>query len=365
MTPKRAAPFKLDERSSEPPVLHDIASSSWEHPADRAALETLKAIPAIDQLLEKCTGFLGERGTRALFQANAVRVGPAQFPILHRLFADARSTLDWRDDVDLFVSQNPGFNAGAYGIERPFIVLHSATVDRLDEPELRVLLGHELGHIISGNTLYRTMLQLMLMGGFRHLPFLAGSALLPIRLSMLEWSRSSELSCDRAGLLVAHDRDDALRLLMKSAGGTLGGQHVMSLEAYKEQVADYELADGIEGAFKLLKLLDQAHPFHTMRAAELMRWSQGPDYAAIRRGEYTRRSERPAWVNPIPDLGSAAEHAKNLASELSSSTQKVAGQASSYARRVMGDALTAARNTAANLGTRRAPKSSNDDEPES
>ena len=174
-------------------MLHDIAPSSWEHPADRAALQAVKAIPAIDQLLDRCLNFLGERGIRSLFQANAVRVGAAQFPVLHRLFADAKATLDWHEDVELFVSQKPGFNAGAYGVERPFIVLHSATIERLDEPELRVLLGHELGHIMSGNIIYRTMLELMLMGGFRHLPFLSGSALLPIRLSLLEWSRASEL----------------------------------------------------------------------------------------------------------------------------------------------------------------------------
>jgi Zn-dependent protease with chaperone function len=53
---------------------------------------------------------------------------------------------------------------------------------------------------MSGHALYRTRLQLMLRVGFRHLPFLAGFALLPIRLALLEWSRTSELSCDRAGL---------------------------------------------------------------------------------------------------------------------------------------------------------------------
>lgn len=357
----------LAERSGEPPILHDIAASSWEHPADRAALQALRVVPGLEPLLEKCIGFLGERGIRSLFQANAVRVGPSQFPVLHRLFADAKSTLDWHDDVDLFVSQSPGFNAGAYGVERPFIVLHSATVERLDEPEIRVLLGHELGHIMSGNVLYRTMLQLMLIDGFRHLPFLAGSALLPIRLSLLEWSRASELSCDRAGLLVAHGRDDALRLLMKSAGGAIEGSHFMSIEAYKEQVADYEFADGIEGAFKLLKLLDQAHPLHTMRAAELSRWSQGPEVACIRRGEYRRRSTQSAGVSSIAELcsspGESVDHARHLASGPSSSIQKVAGPVSGYARRATGDAHTPARKAAAHRGTRLTRQEPSDDDP--
>lgn len=346
----------LAERPGAPPILHDIASSSWEHPADRAALQTLKAIPAVDQVLEKFIGFYGERNIRMLFQANAVRVGPSQFPIIHRLFGEAKATLDWREDVELFVSQHPVFNAGACGVERPFIVLHTGLVERLDEPELRVLLGHELGHIMSGHALYRTLLNLMLQMGFRHLPFLAGVAVLPIRLALLEWSRTSELSCDRAGLLVAPDPDDALRLLMKAAAGTTLGRHALNLEAYKAQVADFQLLDGVDGAFKLLALLKHTHPFFTVRAAELMRWGASPACQAIRRGEYRRRSEQPGWVNPVPDIGGAAEHyanqAKTFATELTSSTQKVAGQASTYARRVMGGALAAVRDTAATLSTR-------------
>lgn len=99
-----------------------------------------------------------------------------------------------------------------------------------------------------------------------------------------------------------------------------------------------------------------------------MRWGASPECQAIRRGEYRRRSEQPGWVNPVPDLGGAAEHyasqAKSFATELSSSTQKVAGQASSYARRVMGGALTAVRDTAANLSTRMAERDPKDDEPD-
>lgn len=297
-----------------------------------------------------------------------MRVGPAQFPIIHRLFDEAKATLDWHEDVEFFVSQSPLFDAGAFGVERPFIVLRTGLVERLDDPELRVLLGHELGHIMSGHALYRTMLNLMLDVGSRHLPFLAGVAVLPIQHALREWSRTSELSCDRAGFLVAHHPDDALRLLMKAAAGTMPGNHTLNVEAYKAQVADFELLDGVDGAFKRLALLKNTHPFHSVRAAELLRWGASAEYQAIRRGEYRRRSEQPGWVNPVPDIGGAAEHyahqAKHLATELSSSTQKAAGQASTYARRMMGGALIAVRDGAAKLSTRLAEKEPKGDEPE-
>ena len=52
-------------------VLTQIAPVSWEHPADRAALQSLRSIPGFDQVVKKIYGFIGERGVRLLFQADA------------------------------------------------------------------------------------------------------------------------------------------------------------------------------------------------------------------------------------------------------------------------------------------------------
>jgi hypothetical protein len=42
-------------------VLTGIAPVAWEHPADRAALQTLRAIPGLDELVRRVMSFLGER----------------------------------------------------------------------------------------------------------------------------------------------------------------------------------------------------------------------------------------------------------------------------------------------------------------
>src|SRR5439155_48904 len=63
-------------------ILTQIAPVAWEHPADRAALQTLRSVPGFDEVVRKIYGFFGERGIRRLFQADAVRVGPTQLPLL-------------------------------------------------------------------------------------------------------------------------------------------------------------------------------------------------------------------------------------------------------------------------------------------
>src|SRR5438067_7513309 len=199
--------------------LTPIAPVSWEHAAERGALQTLRSVPGFDEVVKKIVGFFGERGIRLLFQANAVRVGPTQFPRMNQLYTDVLTTMDWPDRPELFVSQTPFVNAGAFGVERPFIVINSGALKLLDDDEMRTLLGHELGHVMSGHALYHTLLVLIVNVGLGFLPFLAGMVLLPIQLALLEWYRKSELSSDRAGLLASQDPTASMRMFLKMAGG--------------------------------------------------------------------------------------------------------------------------------------------------
>ena len=288
-------------------VLTQIAAVSWEHPADRAALQSLRAIPGFDQVVRKVYGFIGERGVHLLFQADAVRVGPNQFPRLNELYTDVLTSMDWEPRPDLFVSQTPFVNAGAYGMERPFIVINSGALKLLDDDEMRTLLGHELGHVMSGHALYVTILILILNFSFSTLPFLAGIALLPIRIALLEWFRKSELSSDRAGLLAVQDPHAAMRMHLKMAGG--GDMKQMNLDAFLVQAKEYEESGGaLDRIFQILNTLDRTHPFSTLRAAELQRWIEAGHYERILGGEYTRRGPD-AENRPIDkDIDEAREH---------------------------------------------------------
>src|SRR5215207_2034599 len=107
-------------------ILHEIDPRSWEHPADRAALNALRMVPAFDDVLKALFGFFGEKPVRLAFQANAVRCSPTQFPRVHRLYERAARALDAPAVYPVYVSQTPFVNAGAYGMERPFIIVNSA-----------------------------------------------------------------------------------------------------------------------------------------------------------------------------------------------------------------------------------------------
>jgi Zn-dependent protease with chaperone function len=270
--------------------LTQISSRAWEHPADRAALNTLRAIPGFDEVVRKIAGFFGERGVRQLFLANAVRVDARQRPQLNARFTEVLETLDWPTRPQLYVTQTPFVNAGAVGFEEPFIVINSATLATLNEEEQRFILAHELGHIMSGHTTYRTIAIIVITFGLSNLPFLAGMALLPFQLALMEWYRMSEMSCDRAGLLGTQDLNVAMGSFMKLAGGTPPAGDEASLEAFMEQAAEYETGGNAwDTVLKLLNTAFREHPFNTVRAAELLRWQETGAYDTILSGTYTRR----------------------------------------------------------------------------
>jgi len=270
--------------------LSQISPVAWEHPADRAALNSLRALPGFDEVVRKVMGMIGERGVRQLFTANAVRIGPRQRPKLDALLTEVLETMDWPERPELYVSQTPVANAMAVGFQKPFIVVNSGAIEILDRDEQRVILGHELGHIISGHPTYTTLALIILNIGFGNIPGL-GLITLPIQLALLEWYRKAELSADRAGLLATQDPRSSMQLFMRFAGGPPLDDET-SLEEFMLQAEEYESGgNAIDGIFKVLNVAFRTHPFNTVRAGELQRWIRDGSYDRIIAGDYPRRGD--------------------------------------------------------------------------
>lgn len=218
-----------------------ISSRAYEHPADRSALVALRSLSGFDVVLRKLSGLVNERSLRLMFLGGTVRVGEDQFRHIHDMVRDACYILDMPEVPELYVRQDPTPNAMALGSDHPFIVLNTGLIDLLDEEELRFVVGHEVGHILSGHAVYQTMMQILLQLGSRlaWLP-LGNVGIAAIIIGLREWFRKAELSSDRAGLLVGQDVDAAKRVNMKLAGGTKLGE--MSSEAFLQQAREYDAA---------------------------------------------------------------------------------------------------------------------------
>ena len=314
----------MPEQARATRILTDIDPRSWEHPADRAALNALRKIPVFDEVVRKLFGAMTERGFRLMFLANAVKVSSTQHPRLHEIWGEVHRTLDAPGQYPLYVAQSPTYNAAAWGMDKPFVIVHSELLRDFTEDEVRFVLGHEMGHVMSGHALYNTMLQLLLwmvnmVGGG-----IVGLAALPVLYALLEWSRKAELSCDRAGLLAVQAPEPGLSTMLKFAGGTFTETN---LAAFIEQAEEYrgqnELSDQV---FKVMNLLRFTHPFPVIRVAEMRNWFESGAYERIMAGDYRRRSD------PEP---SYRDDVQEAAKSYSDSAKEAFGDAADKARKMV------------------------------
>jgi Zn-dependent protease with chaperone function len=267
----------------------NISSKAYEHPADRAATAALKAVPMLDTVVRKLIEWRYERALRQMFLGNAIKVGERQLPELWAAHTGVSRILDM-EVYDLYVTSGVRGGALAIGSGQPMIVVDSELFQWMGPGEQRVVVAHELGHILSDHVMYMTALEILLsVSG--PLPYFLGIPFRAVRAVLLEWYRAAELSCDRAATLAVRDPRIVCRTLMVLAAGMPADQ--LNLDAFMQQAMEYESWDDpSDRVRRFFNEIGQSHPYSVRRVSEVMKWVQAGEYDRIVRGEYRRRDEQ-------------------------------------------------------------------------
>src|SRR5690349_10807068 len=125
----------------------DLDPHAYIHPLDSQALSALSAHPGIDTMLKRLIELTGGSYLRVMANANAVKVGPAQYPDLDAKLDVVCCTLGV-PKPDLYVTVTDpifgtgvGFNAMTTGVENPLIIGYSTLLERLDDREILAVLA--------------------------------------------------------------------------------------------------------------------------------------------------------------------------------------------------------------------------------
>jgi Zn-dependent protease with chaperone function len=267
----------------------NLSSKAYEHPADRAATAALKSIPMLDTVVRKLIEWRYERALRQFYLGNSVKVGEHQLPELWAAHTGVCTVLDMPEIYDLYVTSGVLGGAQAIGSEKPIVVIDSMLLQRLGPGEQRVIVAHEVGHILSDHVIYMTALNILLSVG-SGLPFFLGIPFRAVRAVLLEWYRAAELSCDRASTLAVRDPRIVCRTLMVTAGAMPVDE--LDLDAFMAQAMEYESWDDpSDRVRRFFNEIGQSHTYAVRRVAEVMRWVQGGEYDRIVRGEYRTRDQ--------------------------------------------------------------------------
>jgi Zn-dependent protease with chaperone function len=274
--------------------LKGIEPVAFQHPLDRQATEQMKKVKGFDLFMGKFIEYGFERIIYVLNIASSVRVGPRQFPKLHDMLQKACAVLDM-PEPELYVSQGD-VNAFTFGANNPCIMLQTGLLDLMDDDEVMAVIAHELGHIKCRHVLYKSMAGAIGAAGevVGDVTLgIGGLLMLPIEMALKAWDRRSELSADRASLLVMQEARPCITMLMKLAGGSARMVAEMDPEEFLNQVRAYgEDMDRstTDRVYRFMAgMYKGTHPFVIERAKALNDWIDSPEFEQILAGNYARR----------------------------------------------------------------------------
>ncbi len=272
----------------------NISHDAFMAETDKKALEALKKVPLLPQVIKKFYEIGADRWLYCWNMATSVRCGPKQFGTLDAILDECCEVLDM-PKPELYVTSNPFPNAHTGGVERPYITIRSSIIDTLDDEQMYHLIGHELGHIKCGHVLYKSVAAVLmpLMELIARRTFGLGDvAQIALVSAFMEWSRQAEISSDRAGLLCSQDFEISAAANLALTHGPSRLVNEASTEAFMDQVHAYQDMDLNDSIGKLLIFyfygMQSTHPMPVHRMQQLDLWYQRGDFQRIMDGHYVR-----------------------------------------------------------------------------
>lgn len=274
------------------PGLHP---SHFQHPLDVSATEALRKVPLLPMFISWLNSKSLEQLMRQRNLESTIRLSPRQGGSIYEAFEYACRILDIETPPELYIKNQPFFNAYAMGTKRHAIVLTSSLVDAVNEEELLAVIAHELGHIKCEHMLYKTVSHVLAIVGLEAIrdlvPGVGQAASMAIGFAMTSWSKKAELSCDRAALLVAQDVQVVSQLTMLLAAGSRKIIPELNVdEVFKQAEELEEMENTLLGKLFQLQDLQNTHPVPIQRCVEIDRWSKSNQYQDILSGAYTQVS---------------------------------------------------------------------------
>ena len=227
---------------------------------------------------------------------NALRVGPDQFPEVHKMTQDCAMRLGIGMPTVYIYPEPAIINAYTIATEddSPVIVIHSSLLERFTPGELKAVIGHECGHIHNVHSIYNTAANIILNAMAMGLPILRQIMSLlsmPLKYAIQAWSRAAEVTCDRAGVICSDDINDELTSKAKFLYGAALDSDKVNLDAVLRQY------DMLRSTPVRLLELESTHPVPVRRMFAVMEFMNSE----------LLYSWRPEWRTPGQELLSKQE----------------------------------------------------------
>jgi Zn-dependent protease with chaperone function len=242
---------------------------SYAHPMDRAIIDRLSRSALqhpINRFIELAMDFIF---TPLIF--NSIPVTARAFPQIHALRAQVAATLGIPvPDIYAAPQPQPGtiFTVGTD--ERAFVFVETTYEHLASREELLFVIGHECGHIQNHHVTYRTLVALIFESAHQYvdkrLELKAAAQALQLVLgpALTAWSRRSEITADRAGLICCRDLAVAQRAFIRLMLG-FAKETEIDIDDYLRTMRETPIG----GTTARFSLMEQSHPVIPVRLEAL------------------------------------------------------------------------------------------------
>jgi Zn-dependent protease with chaperone function len=219
----------------------DPGSFLWQLDAD--AMRMLHSMAPVRSAAQAISQRFGTPYLEAT--VNGVRLSEKQLPEIFRRAVFAARVVGLPYLPEIYISGEEMWSSKTLGSEsRAFVALGSVLLN-FKPADLLFLLGREMGHARAGHALWRTVLEFAAGRGQGNktimgegvLQFLNPAKLLEsaIEAPLMAWARHSEITADRAGLLVCGDVSVARRVLLQWTLKSFPIYSRLDMQAWREQ----------------------------------------------------------------------------------------------------------------------------------
>ena len=213
-----------------------------------------------------------ENEWKFMLEGHSFKVNKSLAPRLASVFEEVQKTLEFEEPIDFYVTNSSQVNA--FSISRledddvHIINFNSELVERLDDEELRFVIGHEIGHLISRNAHITKLIQFIFPDPQR----------MPLILThkITLWRKLSELTADRYGFIASPSLEKSASGFFKLSSGLNSKRINFDFKAYLEENDKILEFFRQESSTNLL-----SHPINPIRIKAVQLFSDSATYKSV------------------------------------------------------------------------------------
>ena len=258
-----------------PSLPYVLKAGEFVYPEDKEALDNFKETEPLSSIINLVVDSVQQPMMRAKLLTGGTWVNQHNNPRVHGLTKACAKVLALDYLPEICILESPKMNAFTIGRkDKPIIVLFSTLVEKSSDGELAAVIGHEMGHVKNDHQPYHTLAYLISRG----ITMLGTLSILtlPVDLMLRSWYRYSEITADRASLIVTGNPDLVGRVQVKLALGIRDLPEDVSIREILDQ--QKRLEDTAVSQFAQLWTL---HPFTTKRIQQIEEFAKTKEYAKI------------------------------------------------------------------------------------